>query len=199
MPNLSGDSGNIPRQLGGVSSRTIQSASMKTAATTDHRFPDAAVGESVIGAHLWAPGPDPGALRLGSDGPSEGPLKSIGVSTAWQWCQPHVRGAAGPARLRARPPPRTAKCLRLKRTPEFAAAPGLAPHASKAAREVVVGQPAGLHEGVADGRADEAEPALLQILAHRVRLRRGSGDIAHRAPDAAQRAAADEPPDVLVE
>src|SRR5882762_2136970 len=77
MPNLSGDSGNIPRQLGGVSSRTIQSASMKTAATTDHRFPDAAAGESVIGAHLWAPGPDPGALRLGSDGPSEGPPNQL--------------------------------------------------------------------------------------------------------------------------
>src|SRR5882724_2311479 len=76
---------------------------------------------------------------------------------------------------------------------------GLATHASKAAGNMVVGQPAGLHEGVTDRRAHEAEPTLLQLLAHRVRLRRGGGDIPHRPPDAAQRAAADEPPDVPVE
>jgi hypothetical protein len=59
---------------------------------------------------------------------------------------------------------------------------------------VVVDEPGGLHQRVADGRADEAEAAPLQLLAHRLRfvgLRRQLGKL---PPAADERLAADERP-----
>jgi hypothetical protein len=70
---------------------------------------------------------------------------------------------------------------------------------AKADDEVVVHHSDRLHERVADGGADEAEAALFQVLAHRVRLGRGRGDLLHRAAPALQRPAANELPDIAIE
>src|SRR6185503_9643838 len=67
-----------------------------------------------------------------------------------------------------------------------------------AAGEMVVDHAGRLHEGVADGRADEAEAALLQVLAHRVRFGGARRDVVALAP-VLDRLAADELPDVAVE
>src|SRR5258708_25281565 len=74
-----------------------------------------------------------------------------------------------------------------------------APTPTKASSDVVVHEPAGLHESVADGRPDKAKAALLQIPAHRVRLRGGGRNVAQRPPPAPQRLAAHESPDIAVE
>src|ERR1700737_1244858 len=64
---------------------------------------------------------------------------------------------------------------------------------------MVVHEPAGLHESVADGRPHKAKAALLQIPAHRVRLRGGGRNVSQRPPPAARRLAAYESPDIAVE
>src|ERR1700730_8345476 len=64
---------------------------------------------------------------------------------------------------------------------------------------MVVHEPAGRHESGADSRPDKAKAALLQIPAHRVRLRGGGRDVSQRPPPAAQRLAAHESPDIAVE
>ena len=52
---------------------------------------------------------------------------------------------------------------------------------AEADREVIIHHPGGLHEGVADRRADEFESTPQQFLAHRVGLRRARGDFLHGA------------------
>src|SRR5690606_30017005 len=52
----------------------------------------------------------------------------------------------------------------------------------EAARQVIVDHAGRLHERVADRAADEAEPALPQRLAHRVRLGRRRGDPPRNRP-----------------
>jgi len=64
---------------------------------------------------------------------------------------------------------------------------------------MVVDHPHGLHERVADRRADEAEAAALQILAQCVRLAGGGGHPTKYAPPILLLFAADEPPHVRVE
>ena len=59
---------------------------------------------------------------------------------------------------------------------------------AEAADRVVVHEPGRLHEGVADGRPDEAEAAPLQLLAHRLRERR-LGREARRGSSSRRRAA----------
>src|SRR5439155_27092631 len=71
--------------------------------------------------------------------------------------------------------------------------------AAEAIDDVIVHHTDGLHEGVADGRADEAEAALGQVLAHRVGLLRRRGDLLHRRKAIHDRLAADEGPDIGVE
>src|SRR5688500_13389099 len=56
-----------------------------------------------------------------------------------------------------------------------------------------------LHEGVADGRADEAEATPAQLLAHAVGYRRGRGHLGRAAPAVAPRRAVDEGPQVRIE
>ena len=46
---------------------------------------------------------------------------------------------------------------------------------------MVVDHPHRLHERIADGRADEAEVATLELAAHRIALRRGDGNVAEAA------------------
>src|SRR3989304_6406096 len=54
----------------------------------------------------------------------------------------------------------------------------------------------GLHEGVADGGADELEAARLEVLAHRLRLGRLGGDFGERLPAVLDRAAIREAPEI---
>ena len=56
-----------------------------------------------------------------------------------------------------------------------------------------------LHEGVADGRADEAESPLFEVFAHRIAVRRRFGHAAKMQRSAAQHLAVRELPDVVVE
>ena len=56
-----------------------------------------------------------------------------------------------------------------------------------------------LHEGVADGGADEAEPARLEILAQGVSLGRARGDLGQFLPAVPLRLAPDALPQVGVE
>ena len=63
---------------------------------------------------------------------------------------------------------------------------------------MVVDHAGGLHEGVADGRADEAETAAAQLPAHLPRLRRAGGNFRQRLPGIAPRPAAHELPDIGV-
>src|SRR5271170_3305538 len=57
----------------------------------------------------------------------------------------------------------------------------------------------GLHECVANGRSDETKAPLLQVLTHGIAVCRGWGDVPQGLRAAAQRAAAGELPDVVVE
>src|SRR5262245_7350368 len=69
----------------------------------------------------------------------------------------------------------------------------------EAMHEVVIDHSDGLHERIADGRADELEAASPQVLAQRVRFRRRSRDFLRRPPLVLYRPAADELPNVRVE
>ena len=69
----------------------------------------------------------------------------------------------------------------------------------EAIRGVVVHEPGRLHEGVAGGRAGEAEAAPLQLLAHRRRLRGLGGDLRDGAKVVHAGFAADERPEQLAE
>src|SRR4051794_27861825 len=64
----------------------------------------------------------------------------------------------------------------------------VAPH------EVVVDEPARLHQRVADRAADEAEPFALELLAHAIRRRRGGGHVGHLLPPVLHGHAVDEAP-----
>src|SRR5438094_10601114 len=70
---------------------------------------------------------------------------------------------------------------------------------AKAVDDVVVDEPRRLHERVADRRPDEAEAALLQVLAHRLRLSGRSRDIGELLPPIHQRLAVDEAPQVVAQ
>jgi len=65
--------------------------------------------------------------------------------------------------------------------------------------EVIVDHPHRLHEGVADGAADEAEASPLQVFAHGVRFGRVGRHLGQRLPSILLRPVTDEAPDVLVE
>src|SRR3954447_25768479 len=66
----------------------------------------------------------------------------------------------------------------------------------EAVRRVIIHHADRLHEGIADGRADELEAALEEILAQRVRLR---GFCRHCPAGVDARRAADEAPHISVE
>ena len=66
----------------------------------------------------------------------------------------------------------------------------------EAAHDVVVHETACLHERVAHRRTDEPEPTRLQVLRHRLRLRRLRRDVAEPAVSIHLRGAADERPEV---
>ena len=70
---------------------------------------------------------------------------------------------------------------------------------TKAPYLVIVHHADGLHEGVADGRADEVEAAFLEVLRERVRFESGSRDLGQTLPVVDPGRAADELPDVGVE
>src|SRR5437879_6424336 len=70
---------------------------------------------------------------------------------------------------------------------------------ARAVDAVVVHEPGGLHEGVADGGAHEAEAALLEVAAHGVRLRGARRDLLEAPARVLERGAAHELPDVAVE
>src|SRR5476649_55116 len=70
---------------------------------------------------------------------------------------------------------------------------------TKASDQVVVDHAGGLHVGVADGRADELETAIEQVLAHRIGFGRARRHAFHAAPPVLFRFAADEAPDVAIE
>src|SRR5208283_4507460 len=65
--------------------------------------------------------------------------------------------------------------------------------------DMIVHQSRCLHESIHDGRADEAESSLLQILAQRARFFRFGWEILAVSYTVVERLAADETPDVLVE
>src|SRR5437773_3446935 len=69
----------------------------------------------------------------------------------------------------------------------------------EAADQVIVDHARGLHERVADRRADEAEAPPPQLRAHRVRLRRARRHVLHASPAIVNGLTVDEPPDVRVE
>ena len=64
---------------------------------------------------------------------------------------------------------------------------------------MVVDHAGRLHVGVDDGRADEAEASLLQVLANRLGERRRGGDLLQAPPRVLDRRAVDERPDVAGE
>src|SRR5258708_34733462 len=70
---------------------------------------------------------------------------------------------------------------------------------AKTLNRMVVHQPRGLHEGIADGRADEVEAAFLQILAHLVRFRSARRNSLPQPPGVHSRCATDKLPDVAIE
>src|SRR5881227_2729224 len=67
---------------------------------------------------------------------------------------------------------------------------------AEARRRVVVHEPDGLHERVADGRADEAEPEALEVLAHRLRFGGLRRDRREGAPLTDDRRSVHELPDI---
>jgi hypothetical protein len=70
---------------------------------------------------------------------------------------------------------------------------------ARAGDEVVIGEPDGLHEGVDDGGADEAEPAADHVLADGLRLGRLHRDLAAVLVARRQRLVVHERPHVLVQ
>src|SRR5688572_30120885 len=70
---------------------------------------------------------------------------------------------------------------------------------AEAVLNVIVYHADRLHERVQDRGAHERESPAAQVLAERVRLARGRGDVAKRGPSALNRLAAHELPDVRVE
>src|SRR5436190_9580341 len=64
---------------------------------------------------------------------------------------------------------------------------------------VIVDHADGLHEGVADGGADEFEAALEEVFAHRIGLRSFRGDIFESCSAMLDGFAADKGPEILVE
>ena len=92
-------------------------------------------------------------------------------------------GRRGGGRARARRRSRSRSAARRR--------PHALPAVAEAARDMIVDEPGRLHERVADGRPDEAEPAPLEVLAHRLRLGRsppgGRRARVQRVRDAARR------------
>jgi hypothetical protein len=70
---------------------------------------------------------------------------------------------------------------------------------AEAIDDVIVDQSGGLHEGVADRRADEREASVPERLTERVRLRRERRDLLEASPRVLSRLAADEAPDESIE
>src|SRR3569623_1004072 len=70
---------------------------------------------------------------------------------------------------------------------------------AEAIGRMIVDHANGLHEGVADRRADELESEALQILAHGVRFRRARGNLVGSRPTVHERLAADKLPNVAGE
>src|SRR5438270_8864948 len=70
---------------------------------------------------------------------------------------------------------------------------------AKAADDVIVDHADRLHEGIADRGTDELKAASLELLAHRVRLRRLGRHLLGRLPGMMLHTASDELPDVTVE
>ena len=69
---------------------------------------------------------------------------------------------------------------------------------SKAIGRMIVDHARGLHERVANNRADEFESPTFQILAYGVGDRRVTGEVVRRLPAILDRSAVDESPDILV-
>src|SRR5436309_13382642 len=69
----------------------------------------------------------------------------------------------------------------------------------EASHEMVVDHARGLHEGVADRRADEGEAAPLKVLAHCIGHIRPGRHLLVRLPRVLERDAPDKPPDEVVE
>lgn len=70
---------------------------------------------------------------------------------------------------------------------------------AEAADEVVVDHSDRLHEGVADGRPNEAEPSTFEVHAHRVGFRRVRRDLFHMGPRVLPRRTIHKLPNVAVE
>ena len=70
---------------------------------------------------------------------------------------------------------------------------------AEAMDEVVVDHADGLHEGVADRRADEFEAALFEVLAHGVRFGARGGDVFERFPVVADRRSINKLPEIGIE
>src|SRR3972149_2163610 len=70
---------------------------------------------------------------------------------------------------------------------------------SEAVHAVVVDHPHRLHEGIADGRADEAELATQEVLAHRLGFRRARRDRPQRPPPVDPRTTPHELPEIGVQ
>ena len=64
---------------------------------------------------------------------------------------------------------------------------------------MVIDHACGLHEGTADGGADEVEAAFFQVFAHRIGLRGARRNFPSQATGVYQRLASDKPPDVTIE
>src|SRR5438045_6554057 len=69
----------------------------------------------------------------------------------------------------------------------------------EAARDMVVHHAHGLHERVADGGADESEPALLEVLAHGLRCGGLRGELTEAFPSVLDRPAVHEAPQIGIE
>ena len=63
---------------------------------------------------------------------------------------------------------------------------------------VIVDHSCGLHEGVADGGADEGESSSLEVFAHRVGFRCVGGHVFQRFPPIVDWPAFDELPNILI-
>src|SRR5579863_2083102 len=91
-------------------------------------------------------------------------------------------------------PARRQTLLSSIRTPSVSAAPG-----DPAVALVLIHDPHRLHEGMANGRADEAETSLLECLAHGIALRRRLGKLAEMQRSPPQHLAVGKLPDVIIE